>query len=100
VLVLRQFRDRYLLGNMPGAAFVKLYYKLSPPVASYIASRPLLKKVVRTGLAPAVAFAGVSLVTTPAEKAVIWALFSLVFLGSLTMLGRKRARETHRGNAD
>jgi hypothetical protein len=32
-MVLRKFRDRYLLTNAPGKAFVRFYYKHSPPIA-------------------------------------------------------------------
>jgi hypothetical protein len=100
VLALRQFRDRYLLDNAPGRAFVKLYYRVSPPIASFIATRPLLKQIVRTGLAPAVAFASVSLATTPAEPAVIWALFAVMTLCALALVSRKRMRATRGGDAE
>lgn len=98
VLVLRKFRDLYLLDNAPGRAFVRLYYRFSPPFASFIASRPALKRVVRTGLAPAVAFASATL--APAQKAVVMAFCLLVFLGALTTLGRKRGRIVQRRDAD
>ena len=48
------FRDRYLLNNDVGKQFVKLYYKLSPPCAKFIACNPFLKKVVRIHLTPLV----------------------------------------------
>ena len=100
VLVLRQFRDRYLLESAPGRAFVKLYYRVSPPIASFIAARPLPKQVVRTGLAPVVAFASVSLATTPAEQAAIWALFAVTTLCALAFVGRKRIRAPRGGGAE
>ena len=54
VTTLREFRDRYLLANAPGQAFVEWYYRVSPPVAAFIAEHESLKTVVRWGLAPIV----------------------------------------------
>jgi hypothetical protein len=50
VEVLRRFRDRRLLTNRPGAAFVRLYYRLSPPLARLIARKPRLRTAVRRTL--------------------------------------------------
>jgi len=47
VRVLREFRDRYLMTNSPGRAFVRLYYRYSPPVAELIKEYPFLKYPVR-----------------------------------------------------
>jgi len=55
VVLLRQFRDRFLLTNSPGTAFDNLYYHYSPPVAAVIADSQPLKMLVRTLLAPVVA---------------------------------------------
>ena len=52
--VLRAIRDRYMLNNAAGAAFVDTYYRLSPPVADAVANNALLKAAVRTLLAPVV----------------------------------------------
>ena len=54
VLTLREFRDRYLLTNGPGQAFVDWYYRVSPPVAAFIAEHESLKTAVRWGLTPIV----------------------------------------------
>lgn len=54
VLTLREFRDGYLLTNAPGQAFVEWYYRVSPPVAAFIAEHESLKTAVRWGLAPLV----------------------------------------------
>jgi hypothetical protein len=52
--VLRSFRDKYLLNNAEGKAFLKAYYKYSPPVADYIAQRGWLRAVVRILLLPVI----------------------------------------------
>lgn len=54
VKVLREFRDRHLLTNALGRAFVRTYYRYSPPVAEHIAGSEPLKAAVRAGLAPVV----------------------------------------------
>jgi hypothetical protein len=54
VVLLRRFRDRLLQRSMTGRAFTEYYYALSPPLARYIAARPLLRSVVRCLLKPVV----------------------------------------------
>ena len=54
VMVLRTFRDRYLLPHAPGRVFVSLYYRLSPPVAEFIRDRADLKIVTRWALTPVI----------------------------------------------
>jgi Divergent InlB B-repeat domain len=55
VEVLRQFRDKYLMRSRLGRDLVKLYYRYSPPVAAFVAKRPLLRAISRAALAPVVA---------------------------------------------
>jgi|GEM_PF-6532358 len=52
---LREFRDTYLLTNRAGVAFVRAYYRLTPPVARLIAAHEPARAGVRTCLAPVVA---------------------------------------------
>lgn len=54
VMLLRQFRDRYLLTNSPGRLAVGLYYRFSPPAARIIHDHEILKNTVRWLLKPVV----------------------------------------------
>ncbi len=45
--VLSAFRDEVLLPTLPGAAFVRFYYKYSPPIAAAIAPSQVRKALVR-----------------------------------------------------
>ena len=47
VLVLREFRDQYLLKYSAGQKFVALYYRYSPPLANYISGHESLRAVIR-----------------------------------------------------
>lgn len=77
VVLLRRFRDAYLLNNPPGRAVVRLYYSTSPPLADMIRERPWARSAVRTLLTPLVAMANwllsdaqaSSSTPTPAENA-------------------------------
>lgn len=51
ILVLREFRDNYLLTNLPGRLFVSFYYKFSPPIADLISKYEPLKVTTRSALA-------------------------------------------------
>lgn len=48
--ILRRFRDRILLPNKAGAAFVSFYYRTSPPIANFIARHETLRTIVRERL--------------------------------------------------
>jgi hypothetical protein len=54
VLVLRNFRDEYLLTNQLGQQFVKFYYETSPGIANYIRQHELLRSITRWLLTPIV----------------------------------------------
>lgn len=54
VQVLRDFRDTYLLSNPAGKIFVKMYYRLSPPVADFISKHESLRTAARWTLTPVV----------------------------------------------
>lgn len=52
VVVLREFRDRFLLTNTAGKSFVRLYYRYSPPIADFITIRDHFQALVRWALLP------------------------------------------------
>ncbi|MEN6326523.1 MAG: CFI-box-CTERM domain-containing protein, partial [Syntrophomonas sp.] len=52
VVLLRHFRDHFLLSNRAGRAFVRFYYRTSPPIAAFIAGSEVLKAMVRILLIP------------------------------------------------
>ena len=47
VMILRQFRDRFLLTSGMGSSFVDSYYEYSPPFADFISKHDGLKLLVR-----------------------------------------------------
>ncbi|MCX5687588.1 MAG: PKD domain-containing protein, partial [Candidatus Omnitrophica bacterium] len=47
VVVLRKFRDRYLLKSETGKKFVNTYYRFSPPIAEFIKHSPFLRFLTR-----------------------------------------------------
>jgi PKD repeat protein len=52
--LLRNFRDQQLLTNAPGQAFVRWYYRTSPPFADAIAEHGSLRLMARVALTPLV----------------------------------------------
>lgn len=54
VMVLRNFRDKYLLTNSFGRMLVNAYYTVSPPIAHFIARHDTLRAATRAVLAPVV----------------------------------------------
>jgi len=83
VVLLRQFRDIYLLTNNPGKKFVQLYYRYSPPIADYIRQHEWLRIAVRISLYPLVGLSALML-----HGGLSWFSLALwmVFLGSVLML--------------
>ncbi len=85
VVLLKNFRDRFLLTNGPGTTFVELYYHYSPPVARFIAEHDSVRAAVRIFLYPLVAFAYVMLHTSlPAQLT----LLAIAVLTVALVLGR------------
>lgn len=54
VTILRKFRDTYLMSTALGRFVVRLYYQLSPPIASVIGHSSLLRSFTRFCLQPVI----------------------------------------------
>lgn len=96
VMILRQFRDRFLLTNSPGKIFVKLYYTYSPPAANFIAEHDMLRALVRSGLLPLIWISRLFLSLGPGIMMLILALTSLL-AGSACILVLKGRRVSYSG---
>ncbi|MFO7711863.1 MAG: X2-like carbohydrate binding domain-containing protein [Dehalococcoidia bacterium] len=94
VQVLRNLRDGYLLTNPPGRAFVDFYYRISPPIARFIAEHPGVKPIVRAGLVPAVAVSTMVVDTGPRQDRLIPGLVLLASVLVAVWANRKRKRNT------
>lgn len=61
VKILRAFRDKFLLPYSWGQSFVRTYYKISPPIANYIAEHESLRTATRAALWPVIAWSQLTL---------------------------------------
>lgn len=85
VILLRKFRNRYLLVNPFGKRLVAFYYSLSPPIADYIRQHRWLQPVVRVILLPIIGLAAYCLELSPGMQyyvmlAMIASFFAMFFL--------------------
>jgi len=78
VAVLRNFRDRFLMGNPVGEKAVELYYTLSPPAARCIAEHEALRSAVRWCLLPVAGMCSVLLQFGTVPALVILCLLAFV----------------------
>lgn len=61
VEIFRKFRNKFLATNFFGKAFIKIYYRISPPIADVISENNYLKTATRIALYPFLAFAFIAL---------------------------------------
>ncbi len=94
VIVLREFRDKYLLRSAPGRWCVAVYYKYSPPAARFIAGNQTARTMTRSILI---------LLTWQIEHPVLSVAVLLLFVAAIgTTVGhivKKRGctKQVHRG---
>jgi len=82
---LRALRDTYLLDNAAGAAFVDMYYRVSPAVATIVAKSPVLAAAVRLALVPVI-WSAKLLLALPAPSV----LLAVAIAGMAVLLARRR----------
>ena len=87
VVILREFRDRFLLTDPAGKAFVDLYYAYSPPIADCIAQNEALNAAVRLSLLPLVGISWMSLNIGPLPALI---LMFVVASGLIGLAGFRR----------
>jgi len=83
---LRQFRDEVLLTSAGGSLAVDAYYRLSPPIADWVAASPVLAAIVRACLIPVLWLARIVM-------ALPTATLTLVALVGVAFVFRRRHRK-------
>ena len=90
VKVLCDFRDRFLLVNMVGKGFVRLYYTYSPPIVDFIAKHDSLRAMVRISLLPVVGVSWIALKIGLVSTMALMLFFAFCLIGLVWF----RRRET------
>jgi hypothetical protein len=85
VVILRQFRDTYLLHNGLGRALVKAYYKYSPPIADSITDHNSFKPMVRISLLPVVGISWITLKIGPLSTVALMLFFAFGLIGLVSV---------------
>ena len=81
IRILRNFRDRFLLGNTIGDSFIRLYYTYSPPIADFISKHDALRVMVRISLFPIVGVSWIALKIGPLSTVALLLIFISYFVG-------------------
>jgi hypothetical protein len=84
VEVLRGFRDRHLMTNQLGRAFVRFYYRVSPPLADHIRQHETLRAMTRGMLMPLI------VAIKHPEQTAFWTIFLCSMAFSLVKALRNR----------
>lgn len=90
VKILREFRDRFMLNNPAGKAFVRLYYTCSPSVANFIAGHDDLRAVVQLSLLPIVGVSWVALYLGHVGTLVFMLLILILISATAVVLFNRR----------
>lgn len=83
--MLRDFRDAFLLTNRIGQAFVRWYYRASPPLAALIAQNALARGTLRVMLLPAVGFSALAL-----NIGLFWSVLMVLAFLLLAIIGARK----------
>jgi hypothetical protein len=81
VVILREFRDRFLLESSFGKFFVNLYCKYSPPIADFIVNHDSLREIVRLGLLPFIGVSWLALKIGPVSTMALMLFFAFGLVG-------------------
>jgi hypothetical protein len=87
-MVLRSFRDTFLLTSRPGSAFVDWYYATSPAIADTVQKSEALKAGVRVMLIPVIGFSYLCL-----TMGVLPTLFLIILMTITLVLMVRRIRD-------
>jgi hypothetical protein len=68
VVLLREFRDTFLMPTRLGRQFIGIYYHFSPEIADFVRENMVLRTIIRVALWPLALFALFMLKTSPAVK--------------------------------
>jgi hypothetical protein len=90
VVILREFRDQYLLTNKAGRALVSCYYRHSPSLADTIQESELLKSLTRIVLMPVIGISYIMLHTPPIQQALYLFLMLIVASGGCLFVRKRR----------
>ena len=92
VKILREFRNRYLLESSLGKSFIKFYYKISPPIANFIANHDSLKAMVRLVLLPFVGASWLALKIGLVPTMMLIVIITFGFIGLFRVRQKLRKR--------
>jgi len=92
VEVLREFRNRFLLDNTLGKAFVNLYNTYSPAAAGFIVKHDYVRAMVRLGLLTIVSVSWVALKLGPINTLALMLLF-IALIGNIIKIRVRKSGE-------
>lgn len=98
VVLLKEFRDKYLETHMLGREFVKSYYRFSPPIADFIREHEFLKLGVQVALYPLIGLSYLMLKMSMPLQLASAGIIALLLAGSFFMVRRGRHVKNHLAN--
>jgi hypothetical protein len=92
VVILREFRDQFLLRYSIGRAFVGFYYKYSPPIAHYIAKHDVIRMFIRWCLFPMILISQVFLWLGNGALIMLYVMMGIFLAGVFLLIFRNQGR--------